>query len=76
MKSILLVKKHLELVEMMFGLVNASFSLPEWQKMIFLVHLTEVSRIIESKKRLKKGRGSILYYVKVSATYRVDCIVS
>ena len=32
--------------------------------------------IIESKKRLKKGRGSILYYVKVSATYRVDCIVS
>ena len=32
--------------------------------------------IVESKKRLKKGRGSILYYVKVSATYRVDCIVS
>ena len=37
MKSILLVKKFLELVEMMSGLVNASFSLPEWQavKMIF-----------------------------------------
>ena len=45
MKSILLVKKHLELVEMMFGLVNASFSSPEWQKMIFLVHLTEVSTL-------------------------------
>ena len=42
---ILLVKKHLELVEMMFGLVNASFNLPEWQKMIFLVHLTEVSAL-------------------------------
>ena len=39
MKSILLVKKLLGLVEMMSGLVvNASFSLPERQavKMIFL----------------------------------------
>ena len=38
MKSILLVKKLLGLVvEMVPGLVNASFSLPEWQavKMIF-----------------------------------------
>ena len=37
MKSILLDKKLLGLVEMMSGLVNASFSLPEWQavKMIF-----------------------------------------
>ena len=31
MKSILLVKKFLGLVEMTSGLVNASFSLPEWQ---------------------------------------------
>ena len=31
MKSILLVKRLLGLVEMMSGLVNASFSLPEWQ---------------------------------------------
>ena len=37
MKSILLVKKFLGLVEMISGLVNASFSLPEWQavEMIF-----------------------------------------
>ena len=37
MKSILLVKKFLGLIEMTSGLVNASFSLPEWQavKMIF-----------------------------------------
>ena len=37
MNSILLVKKFLELAEMMSGLVNASFSLPEWQvvKMFF-----------------------------------------
>ena len=37
MKSILLVKKHLRLVEMTSALVNASLSLPEWQavKMIF-----------------------------------------
>ena len=36
-KSILLVKKFWGLVEMMSGLVSASFSLPEWQavKMIF-----------------------------------------
>ena len=37
MKSILLVKKLLGLAEMTFGLVTASFSLPEEQavKMIF-----------------------------------------
>ena len=37
MKSILLDEKLLGLVEMTSGLVNASFSLPEWQavKMIF-----------------------------------------
>ena len=37
MKSIVLVKKLLGLVEMKSGLVNANFSLPEWQgvKMIF-----------------------------------------
>ena len=36
-KTILLVNKLLGLVEMTFGLVNACFSLPEWQavKMIF-----------------------------------------
>ena len=37
MKSILHNEKRLGLVEMTSGLVNASFSLPEWQavKMIF-----------------------------------------
>ena len=40
MKSILLVKKHLGLLEMTSGLANAIFSLPEWPewqavKMIF-----------------------------------------
>ena len=41
MKSILLVKKLLGLVEMTSGLVNASFGLPEWQdvKMIFFAPL-------------------------------------
>ena len=36
-KSVLLVKKLLGLVEMMSEVVNAGFSLPEWQavKMIF-----------------------------------------
>ena len=31
MKSILLIKKFGGLVEVTFGLVNASLSLPEWQ---------------------------------------------
>ena len=37
MKSILLVKKHLRLIEMTSALVNDSLSLPAWQavKMIF-----------------------------------------
>ena len=41
MKSILLVKKRLGLVEMTSGLVNASFSLPKWLavKMIFLAQV-------------------------------------
>ena len=39
MKSILLVKKLLGLVEMMTGLVNASFSLPERQA----VKMTDIS---------------------------------
>ena len=45
MKSILLVKKFLGLVEMTSGLVNASFSLPEWQavKMIFFAPWTKYS---------------------------------
>ena len=44
MKSILLVKKFLGLVEMTSGLVNANFSLPEWQavKMIFFAPWLEV----------------------------------
>ena len=45
-KSILLVKKLLGLVQMMSGLVNASFSLPEGQaiKMIFFAPCTATSR--------------------------------
>ena len=45
MKSILLVKKLLGLVEMTSGLVNASFSLPESQavKMIFFAPCVDTS---------------------------------
>ena len=40
MKSILLVKKCLGLVEMSSGLVNAIFSLPAWQAVeIISLHL-------------------------------------
>ena len=46
MKSILLVKKILGLVEMTSGLVNASFSLPEWQavKIIFFAPWSKPDR--------------------------------
>ena len=45
MKSILLVKKLLGLVGMKSGLVNASFSLPEWQavKMIFFAPCKQIN---------------------------------
>ena len=48
MKSILLVKKFLGLVEMTSRLVNASFSLPEWQavKMIFFAPCVFVSVMV------------------------------
>ena len=51
MKSILLVKKCLGLVEMMSGLVNASFILPEWLavKMIFFAPF----RVIKFEKKKK-----------------------
>ena len=44
MKAILLDEKLLGLVEMTSGLVNASFSLPEWQavKMIFFAPCDEL----------------------------------
>ena len=43
MKSILLIKKFLGLVEMTSGLVNASFGLPKWQavKLIFFAPWNE-----------------------------------
>ena len=37
MKSILLIKTFFGLVEMMLGLVNVSFSLPEWQSLFFSI---------------------------------------
>ena len=46
MKSILLDKKLLGLVEMTSGLVNASFSLPKWQavKMIFFAPCVNIKK--------------------------------
>ena len=52
----LLIKTFLGLVEMMFGLVNVSFSLPEWQavKMIFfcILHLHYIVSRETSKGKL------------------------
>ena len=65
MKSILPVRKFLGLVEMMSGLVNASFSLPEWQalKMIFFapwVLLLFVFVIIHAKGAVCMAQDSFL----------------
>ena len=48
MKSIPLIKKLLELVEMTSGLVNAMFSLPKWQavKMIFFAPCVSIQSFI------------------------------
>ena len=52
MKSILLVKKFLGLVEMTSGLVNASFSLPEWQAVKrFSLHPAMVAKFLDDNKR-------------------------
>ena len=60
MKSILLVKKLLGLVEMTSGLVNASFSLPDWQavKMIFFARCftddaTSGGRVLDPRGQLQ-----------------------
>jgi len=52
-KSILLVKMFLGLAEMIPGLVNASFSLPEWQavKMIFFAPCLPVCQYNFSLKK-------------------------
>ena len=69
----LLIKTFLGLVEMMFGLLNVSFSLPEWQalKMIFFApwqgSLSTCSSIAPLQRTLftvrtdpKKSRGKLL----------------
>ena len=53
MKSILPVKKLFGLVEITFGLVNASFSLPEGQavKMIFLALCTPKKQVAQNSRK-------------------------
>ena len=52
MKSILLIKKLLGLDEMMSGVVNASFSLSEWQavKTIFFALCSRKTSLITKSK--------------------------
>ena len=58
MKSILLIKKFGGLVEMTFGLVNASFSLPEWQavKILSLPSEKGLPGLFPSRKRVLNVR--------------------
>ena len=58
MKSILLIKKFGGLVEMTFGLVNASFSLPEWQavKILSLHSEKGLPGLFPSRKRVLNVR--------------------
>ena len=61
----LLIKTFLGLVEMMFGLVNVSFSLPEWQaeKMTFFAPCTFYGHVAPDSFCLK------------SELYRPKCLV-
>ena len=68
MKSTLLVKKLLGLDEMTSGLVNASFSLPEWQavKMIFFAPcIRGMGRVLEISSR-KYGRVRNISEIKAN----------
>ena len=58
MKSILLIKKFGGLVEMTFGLVNVSFSLPEWQavKTLSLHSEKGLPGLFPSRKRVLNVR--------------------
>ena len=62
MKSILLVKKFLGLVEMTSGLVNASFSLPKWQavKMIFFAPFALTTELRRTRGELGHIQGSCM----------------
>ena len=64
MKSILPVKKFLGLVEMMSGLVNASFSLPKWQavKMIFFAPYFLIKNDIVDLKLIIPGLLNTVFY--------------
>ena len=63
MKSILLVKKLLGLVEMTSGLVNVSFSLPKWQavKMIFFAPWFIIHGFGGGYGNLKGGGGALIF---------------
>ena len=69
MRSILLLKKLLGLVEMTSGLVNVSFSLPEWQavKMIFFAPCRVILMCLfwgrGAKGSLGGGGGGLLFMV-------------
>ena len=60
MKSILLVKKFLGLVEMTSGLVNVSFSLPELQavKMIFFAPWVNCHKSLKQRTKSESTRGA------------------
>ena len=56
----LLIKMFLGLIEMIFGLVNVSFSLPKWQA----VKMTYFAPCVTSKQRMKQlviSFGSIVF---------------
>ena len=65
MKSILLVKNCLGLVQMTFGQVNASFSLPEWQavKMIFFAPCFFTNKLKEIYHIQLVHKATLTHYV-------------
>ena len=60
-KSILLVKKFLGLVEMTSGLVNASFSLPEWQTLKIIFFAPWFTWATENSRQMNQAYGLDLH---------------
>ena len=70
-KLILLIKRFLGIVEMAFGLVNASFSLPKWQA-VKLTFFAPRQKVMRSIRVIYQQEHSSLPHWKTTTTTKVS----
>ena len=70
-KLILLIKRFLGIVEMAFGLVNASFSLPKWQA-VKLTFFAPCQKVMRSIRVIYQQEHSSLPHWKTTTTTKVS----